>query len=56
MISFVSTFNRSQYFLENYRLLQMDPHTGVSKLMILYVHTEACELHTCVCMDSVSAL
>ena len=55
MFSFVSTFNRSQYFLENYGVLQTDPHTGVSKLMILYVHTEACEVHACVCTDSVSA-
>jgi len=39
----------------NYELLQMDPHTGVSRLMILYVHTEACEVNMCVCMDSVSA-
>jgi len=33
----------------------MDPYTGMSKLMILYVHTEVCEVHTCVHTDPVSA-
>jgi len=26
----------------------MDPQTGVSKLMILYIPTEVCEVHMCV--------